>query len=103
MVCAFYPLTDSAAPCFSPAVSVCGYRVNTRVYRSQQLTTGGPPAGTIGTVMCGYFAPSFAKDGVCWDGYVQGSNSMFSCAASCSILTCPADGMAFVPCNELGE
>lgn len=91
------------ASCETPAVSVCGYRLNTRVYRSVQLTAGGPGAGTLGSVMCGYFSQQFSKDGVCWDGYVQGANNVFSCAGSCSPTPCQADGMAFVPCNEIGE
>ena len=76
--------------------------MNTRVYRTAQLTAGGPPPGTVGTVMCGYFSQAFQKDGVCWDGFVQGANNVFSCAASCSTVTCQSDGLAFVPCSELG-
>ena len=74
------------------------------MYRSS--TSGdplrGPNLGTVGTVMCGYFTPNVTlRDGVCWDKYIQGNNTAFSCYGGCSAMQCHDSGMQFVSCADL--
>ncbi len=57
-------------------MSNCGFRVGTRVYRATMTgdpSRSQPPAGTVGTISCGFFTETGvpSRDGVCWDKFVQ--------------------------------